>query len=607
MRRVVILAGLVAVAGVLLWHASRFDFICDDAYISFRYAENLATYGELNWNPGAPPVEGYTNFLWTVLLAVGIKAGVGPERLAPVLELVFGVLTLFMLYWLQRVLAGAGGPDPLHPGRRLRWTREWLGGAAPLSGWDLLAPALAASWGAFACWTSGGLETPLFTFLFVLALTQYLREEVVAQEVGRGRLRTSFLWFALAAMTRPEGALFFVVVGAHRLLWTLGGVTVHGLARRPGLRRRLDNALQSDGLWAIGFLVCYGAYFAWRYEYYGWLFPNTYYVKVATTNAAQTRAGGFAYLGTFVRDYHLWRYAPALLLALAVPWLWRPIGGHPPEVLPPRSQRLGAGTKRLLFLWTLVVALLVVHGWHVVRFGGDFMAMHRFFVPMIPLLALLIGLGARALWDLPLRPLLRRLPAGVQFWSFVPLSALLIGAFASTSTTLDRRTLTTLRVTPTGYSGAYDQMESVAFMRKFANDRVLVGRWLHQRVPRWALMAVGGAGAIVYYSKLRALDSFGLSDLWTAHYAKAVSHRPGHQKRTPLQRVLRRRPDIICYPGIVRLQNWEYRPPPHERRRWDRRGYRYFCATPRGLYPSHYCCLFRTDRKLGLHAVSAYR
>src|SRR3989344_7149803 len=53
-------------------------YIVDDAYISFRYAENLALHGELNWNVGEDPVEGYTGIAYHVLLAGFIKAGVSP-------------------------------------------------------------------------------------------------------------------------------------------------------------------------------------------------------------------------------------------------------------------------------------------------------------------------------------------------------------------------------------------------------------------------------------------------------------------------------------------------------------------------------------------------
>lgn len=588
MQRLLVLGLMVVVSIGLIWHWDRFDFLCDDAYISFRYAENLARVGELTWNPGEPAVEGYTNFLWTLLLSGGIRLGVGPETSAPLLGVFFGLLTLWTLYWLGRVIGGAGG---LRPGRLEQpwgFSQELWSGASPPSGWDTLAPAVAACWGAFACWCSGGLETALFTFLLTWGLTQYLREEVADRAGAPAPLRPSGLIFALAAMTRPEGALLFGVVAAHRLLWSLGDLAGHALGRRSGPRRRLSEVLLRDGFWFLGFLILYGAYFAWRYETYGHLYPNTYYVKVATSDASKTLALGLSYLESFTRDYRLLWAAPLGVLALGAAWLF----GR-------------GGARRVLFFLSLVLPLLSVLVWHVVRFGGDFMAMHRFFVPVIPLLALLIAMGARVATDLPLRPLRPRLGRLAAF-TFVPAAVLLVWAFSARSTTLDRRTLTTLRVTPTGYSGEYDGMESVAFMRKFAKDRVLVGRWLRERVPRHALMAVGGAGAIVYHSGLRALDSFGLSDVWIAHHAPPVSFRPGHQKRAPLAYVLSRRPDLLCYPGIVRMQNWEYAPSPGERRSWELRGYRYFCADPPGLSPSHYCCLYRTDKPLGLSPVSAY-
>src|SRR6185436_5794749 len=47
----------------------RFFSLFDDAMISMRYAKNLADGFGLRWNPGAAPVEGYTNFLWTLYMA----------------------------------------------------------------------------------------------------------------------------------------------------------------------------------------------------------------------------------------------------------------------------------------------------------------------------------------------------------------------------------------------------------------------------------------------------------------------------------------------------------------------------------------------------------
>ena len=50
------IAFCVAVLAILAFPPSA----ADDAYITFRYARNLAEHGELNWNVGEDPVEGYT-------------------------------------------------------------------------------------------------------------------------------------------------------------------------------------------------------------------------------------------------------------------------------------------------------------------------------------------------------------------------------------------------------------------------------------------------------------------------------------------------------------------------------------------------------------------
>ena len=52
----------------------------DDAMISMTYARNLAAGNGLVWMAGEPAVEGYTNFLWTVVMALPHLAGL-PDRL----------------------------------------------------------------------------------------------------------------------------------------------------------------------------------------------------------------------------------------------------------------------------------------------------------------------------------------------------------------------------------------------------------------------------------------------------------------------------------------------------------------------------------------------
>ena len=64
---------------VYLLHTWRFNFLCDDAFISFRYARNLADGLGLRFNPGeSPPVEGFSNFLWVLALSVFEGLGLSP-------------------------------------------------------------------------------------------------------------------------------------------------------------------------------------------------------------------------------------------------------------------------------------------------------------------------------------------------------------------------------------------------------------------------------------------------------------------------------------------------------------------------------------------------
>lgn len=61
---------VVGGAAVSIWLALSEASIVDDAFISCRYARNLAEGHGLVYNVGER-VEGYTNFLWTVLVALG--------------------------------------------------------------------------------------------------------------------------------------------------------------------------------------------------------------------------------------------------------------------------------------------------------------------------------------------------------------------------------------------------------------------------------------------------------------------------------------------------------------------------------------------------------
>ena len=83
--------------------ARQLQFFCDDSYISNRYSQNFAAGKGLVYNVGEY-VEGYTNFLWVVLVAIGMKLGGGAEPVSLGLGVFFLFVTLVATFLLARRL-----------------------------------------------------------------------------------------------------------------------------------------------------------------------------------------------------------------------------------------------------------------------------------------------------------------------------------------------------------------------------------------------------------------------------------------------------------------------------------------------------------------------
>ena len=240
---------------------------------------------------------------------------------------------------------------------------------------------------------------------------------------------------------------------------------------------------------------------------------------------------------------------------------------------------------RPLFFWSYLGLVGLTYAAYVVAVGGDFMAMGRFFVPITPILAIL---AQEALRELSER-FGQQAPDSFRPLRFGPVAALLTGllVFNSVGRHADNQKLSYRRW----------GLDTVAYLKKFADDRIKVGTWMRRNLPRDTTLAVGGAGAIVYASRLWSLDTFGLNDLWIAHETPRTGDRPGHTKSAPEHYILKKKPDLLCHQA--KHQDWPYRPPGGTDRYWRARGYHWVCITPEGLRPSHYCCLKRMDRDLG--------
>ena len=266
----------IATAGtlaLLLAHAAVYSFLCDDAFISFRYARNLAHGFGLVFNPGFERVEGYTNFLWVLLLAAGERIGISPEAAARPLSLLATVaLWAVVVSWVFGREGPRAGP--------------WAAAAAG---------AVLASARSVAVWSTGGLETRLFELLAV-AGTLRLLLEIDADANSAARRPWSGLLLGLATLTRPDGAL-------------IGGCALGaGLVLDPERRR----SARQWAARAAGFVLPVAAHTAFRLLYYGELVPNTYAAKVGGRFWWDM---GLAYAGSFALEYGVFLWVPVLVFA----------------------------------------------------------------------------------------------------------------------------------------------------------------------------------------------------------------------------------------------------------------------------------------------------
>ncbi|MGC6416854.1 MAG: hypothetical protein ACON3Z_07040 [Bradymonadia bacterium] len=489
------LAAFGAIAIGLVGHALYFNFLNDDAYISFRYADNLVRHGELVFNPGEK-VEGYTNFLWTVLMAAVIALDGDPGLWSRVLGIGLAIITCWTI---------TGFISRLRGGTRMS---------------DLLPSVFLAAAPAYACWATGGLETQLFTALTTLAIVSYLDAES-----RQDSLVLSGIWFALASMTRPEGMLLLAVVGLFHLLRML---FVQKRWRPNGREWR----------WSFAFIVLFAPYFAWRWSYYGWPFPNTYYVK---TGAQGFWAPGARYLLSWVNTHWLWVLPIFWMLALRI---------------------ANDAIKRFLLLSALITGVIVLH---VTRVGGDFMALHRFYVPIMPLVACVAAFGCYAIAT--------HIPMA---WKKSAIAVCVVVVFAAA--------VHIKRVDEFAMSDGSDQgVDRIGWLKKFHKQCTAIGQWLAREAEPDQSIAVTAAGIIPYYSKLYTVDVLGLNDEWVAHNVPARGHRPGHTKSAPLSYVLKKDVDFLIYhPTITEHTPTKRR---SERDVWRARGYRWKAIKVDGLTP----------------------
>ncbi len=308
--------GLLFMAlGIVVYIATvvYFNFTQDDAFITFRYASNFLNGNGLVYNIGER-VEGYTNFLWLLLMITGKLAGFEFVLFSRILGVLSGVGTIIFTYLIGIKIFERSS---IYPG---------------------LGAFLLGTFLPLGYWSAAGLETAAFSLMTIAAIYYYLN-----------RSFATLILLVLATLFRPEGGLVCMVIIAFDII-----------------------SKKSFTGYALTILAGYGIlllpYLIFKLYYFETLLPNPFYAKTAFD----------------LRQ---------LINGLEYSWLmfWHYLGG---------------GIFIVPFLiyykkWTAEIkalaSFLLIYILYVIIIGGDVLKVHRFFIPLFPVITLVTLYGLAVL------------------------------------------------------------------------------------------------------------------------------------------------------------------------------------------------------------------
>ncbi|MGW7533648.1 hypothetical protein [Amycolatopsis sp. NPDC054798] len=225
-------AALLLILGFSLLHQLLFAIATEDAYVSFRYAQNIADGNGPVFNTGDRS-EMYANFLWLVMIALPRGAfGAEVPAAAVVLSGAAALGCVLMAYFLANRITALALPEGVEP-------RRAVGVAAAL---------LTAGANGLAVYGLSGTELPMFALLVLCA----------AYALVAGRPLVAGVLVASAVMTRPEG-LVLAVVGAVWLVFAAA---------------RGRHTWWAPAGFVLGALVFLVPWTAWRVTYYDRFVPD---------------------------------------------------------------------------------------------------------------------------------------------------------------------------------------------------------------------------------------------------------------------------------------------------------------------------------------------
>lgn len=444
-----------------------FLFGVDDSYIFYRYAENLANGHGLVFNVGEPEGEGFTSWTWLLLLAFFKVLGLDIILVSKILGIMFHIGGGVMIYL---VLV------------------KWLGNNS--------TGRMTGLMGVICFWLNyrliahsvSGMETAqyIFAILGMVYLTVCVRESWTKD--GRQR---EWLWMSLATallfLVRPEGIV-------------VGGISLLVLASRDW---RVVFSGRVWGYIALGLLGPVGGIILMKVLVFGYAMPHSYYHKLIAISSEYGES--LRQLGLFFKSYG-WLFILAVIM-LVLKLFLKPVlvfegkkgeNGTGINERDERNKRCGGDGGEYVYFVLLLVGMSGVY----LLFYPAMNYLHRFYMPYMPLLLLLIMPGVYYILNF-INGLQNSVKVGRRGVVMV-LVFLLLGGGLVMGINWDR-------------GEAEQGVKSWSKMVDREKYRARLGV-LMADLPGDIVVANSEMGVIPYFSRLTCIDMAGLTDPYISHH-----------------------------------------------------------------------------------------
>lgn len=463
----------------------------DDSWIHLQFARNLAAGNGLSYNPGEL-VTGSTAPLWTALLALLFPLPGSVLVWTKLLGMAFHAAGVAVVWHLARELGLGRGLAAL--AAALTLTTSWL------------------VWSALS-----GMEIPLFVFLSLAGILLHVRER---QPPQGERPPLSLAVLALAVLARPEGLLLLLLAFVDRILLFERESAAGPLVWRMPAWRPMAAGLGLAVVALIGPLLVY----RWAG---GSFLPTTFDAKGGDLRQLLPNP---AYLQTVLG-----------FLFSSQPFLALLAGAGAVNLL----ARLGTPRDRGLLPALWLVGLPLAYSLMAAKPNSLMGNFGRYYFPMLPVVILLGVLGlepaAQSLGSLSsvasggAREGEGSARRGLRLR--VPLGALLVGVILATSL----------------WGFAQGAVRYAKNISDIEDGDVAIARWLAQRVPPQAVLAVNDIGAIKFLLPNRILDLVGIANPEIRREVTRIVDETGMPWPLALTEVIARlQPDyVVVFPAWV--------------------------------------------------------